>query len=224
MLEHSKRCRQRQFTPADFSFVVGALSARNRVRPLAKLWEDPDGRRELLDLKDVFQHLLESPDTLSVSPDFYFYVVVRHLFLQADLSDVALAEHVAEVLARRTRPQGDGPLEDLTCGFTHAAPFLSFLSRSTGWMRFHLQVAAGNQFLVLTGLYPRFLEGRAKRGEAPDIGFYEGFASKSFLAAASCRCGADRRDRRTLGLLGEQLPRARRALNRLAEEIVFLGD
>ena len=53
---------------------------------LEKLWSDPDALREMLDLKEVFRGLLDSPAAIQVSPRFYFYVLVRHAFLQADLS------------------------------------------------------------------------------------------------------------------------------------------
>lgn len=216
-------CRNR-FTEADFDFVASALAGPGCRRHLAKLWRDPEGRREILDLKEVFRHMIESPSTIGVSPGFYFYVLVRHSFLDVDLTDVELAAYVSGVLAKRVCPDAGDPLEDVTRGFTHAAQFLSFISHSTGRMRFHLQVAAGNQFLVLTGLYPDFLKQRNARGEAPGIDFYESFASRAYLSAAGCRRDAASPARRVLASLAESLPAARRSLNRVAEEFVFLGD
>ena len=213
-----------RFSRADFDFVASALSDGSSRRHLAKLWGDPEGRREILDLKEVFRDLIGSPSALAVSPRFYFYVLVRHSFLDADLADVALADYVAGVLARRVAMSGGDPLEDVTRGFTHAAQFLSFISRSKGRMRFHLQVAAGDQFLVLTGLYPQFLNRRCISGEAPDLGFYETFASHAYRGAAECRLAAPDSSRRIFGALSESLSCARRSLNRVAEEFVFLGE
>lgn len=216
-------CRNR-FTEADFDFVASALSTDGASQHLAKLWRDPDGRREMLDLKELFRHLIESPKTVRVSPRFYFYVIVRHSFLQADLTDVELADYVAGVMAKRVCPDPGDPFQDVTRGFTHAAEFLSFISHSRGRMRFHLQVAAGNQFLVLTGLYPAFLKCRSERGEAPDLEFYESFARSAYRSAAECRLAGRSSCRHVLGALAESLPAARRSLNRVAEEFVFLGD
>jgi hypothetical protein len=224
MLEHWMPLTKNRFSRADFDFVAAALSDESSRRHLTKLWGDPDGRREILDLKEVFRCLIGSPSALAVSPRFYFYVLVRHSFLDADLSDVALADYVAGVLARRVALTGGDPLEDVTRGFTHAAQFLSFISRSKGRMRFHLQVAAGDQFLVLTGLYPQFLNRRSERGEAPDLGFYETFASHAYRSAAECRLASTDTGRRVFGTLAESLPSARRSLNRVAEEFVFLGE
>jgi hypothetical protein len=115
-------------------------------------------------------------------------------------------------------------LLDVTRGFTHAAEFLALIDSSNGRMRQQLQVAAGNQFLVLTGLYPKFLRKRHEQGHAPGVDFYEKFAARSFRHAAD-RCGcAVVRSRRLYGKLADAMPQARRALNRIAEEFVFLGE
>jgi hypothetical protein len=91
-------------------------------------------------------------------------------------------------------------------------------------MRFHLQVAAGNQFLVLTGLYPEFIKGRSEKGMTPDLEFYEAFAQRSFRSAADCCMASRSASRHLFGTLAEVLPTARRSLNRVAEEYLFLGD
>lgn len=224
MLEHwMPSCRNR-FTGADFDFVASTLAPEASNGSLKKLWQDPEGRREILDLKEVLRGLLDRPSALAVSPRFYFYVLIRHTFLQADLADVKLAEYVSGVMAKRVIAETEDPLQDVTRGFTHAAQFLTFISRSKGRMRYHLQVAAGNQFLVLTGLYPGFLRKRNKRGEAPDLEFYESFARRSYEHAATSRERSDPATRRILGSLAESMPVTRRSLNRMAEELVFLGE
>lgn len=224
MLDHwMPTCRGR-FTGADFDFVASALSPDGPRCHLAKLWKDPDGMREMLDLKEVFRSLLDSPTAIQVSPRFYFYVLVRHAFLQADLTDAELADYVAGVMAKRVCSSGDDPLQDVTRGFTHAAEFLAFITPAKGRMRFHLQVAAGNQFLILTGLYPDFLKRRSEKGEAPDLEFYESFARRAFHGAAANRQVPGSASRHLLGALADSLPTARRSLNRVAEEFVFLGD
>ncbi len=208
----------------DFDFVASVLAPGGRRCYLEKLWEDPEGMREILDLKEVFRSVIESPAAIRVSPRFYFYVLVRHAFLQAELAEVELADYVAGVLAKRVCTSATDPLQDVTRGFTHAAEFLSFISSSKGRMRFHLQVAAGNQFLVLTGLYPDFIRHRSELGIAADIGFYESFASKSFRSAADCCMVSRSASRHLFGTLSEALPAARRSLNRVAEEFLFLGE
>ncbi len=224
MLEHwMPSCRSR-FTRADFEFVASVLAPDGARCHLEKLWKDPEGMREMLDLHEVFGSVIGSPAAIRISPRFYFYVLVRHSFIQADLSDVELADYVAGVLAKRVAADVSDPLQDVTRGFTHAADFLSFISSSKGRMRFHLQVAAGNQFLVLTGLYPEFIKRRCERGDAPNLEFYESFAQHAFRSAADCGRASGGTSRNLLGTLADAMPVARRTLNRVAEEFVFLGD
>ena len=216
-------CRSR-FTGADFDFVASVLTPDGKRCHLAKLWKDPEGMREMLDLKDVLRCLLDSPSAIQVSPRFYFYVLVRHAFLQADLTDAGLADYVAGVMAKRVCTDVEDPLQDVTHGFTHAAEFLSIISQAKGRLRFHLQVAAGNQFLILTGLYPEFLKRRCEKGDAPDLEFYESFAQRAYRAAADNHLTLHGSPPNLFGTLAEALPAARRSLNRVAEEFVFLGD
>ena len=223
MLEHWMTLCCSRFTRADFDFVASVLAPSGSRCHLAKLWHDPEGVREILDLKEVFRWLIESPAALQVSPRFYFYVLVRHVFLEAELADPELADYVAGVMAKRVLADGIDPLQDVTRGFTHAAEFLTFISSSSGRMRFHLEVAAGNQFLMLTGLYPDFLKHRSERGDAPGLEFYECFAQRSYRNAADNRCVAGRHSRQLFGSLADSLPQTRLCLNRVAEEYLFLG-
>lgn len=216
-------CRSR-FSEADFDFLASALAPDESRCHLEKLWTDPDGLREILDLKKVFRTLLDSPVALQVSPRFYFYVLVRHAFLHENLTDVDLADYVSAVMTKRLSANHRDSLQDLTSGFTHASDFLSIISSAKGKMRFHLQVAAGNQFLVLTGLYPDFLRRRNEKGDTPDLEFYESFARRAFRGAAENRHAPVNAPRNLLGALSEAMPAARRSLNRMAEEFVFLGE
>jgi hypothetical protein len=224
MLEHWIPPIRNRFTAADFDFLASVLAPGEQRHHLEKLWGDPDALREMLDLKEVLRSVLDSPSAIPVSPRFYFYVLVRHSFLQAELSDPELADYVAGVMTKRICPCPEDPLQDIANGFTHASDFIAILSNAKGRMRFHLQVAAGNQFLVLAGLYPDFLKRRAEKRGSPDLEFYESFAQRAYRGAADNRQVVGSASRQLLGALSEAMPAARRSLNRMAEEFVFLGD
>lgn len=224
MLRHWIPSSRNRFTVADFDFVASVLAPDEQRLHLEKLWIDSDAQREMLDLKEVLRGLLDSPAAIRVSPQFYFYVLVRHSFVQADLSDADLADYVAGVMTRSIVAEDGDPLQDIARGYTHAADFISIISTAKGRMRFHLQVAAGNQFLVLTGLYPGFLKARCEKRGGPDLGFYESFAQQAYRGAADCRDGPGKGSRQLFGTLAEALPTARLSLNRMAEEFVFLGE
>ena len=224
MIGHWMPSSRDRFTRSDFDFMTAVLAPGDKRPFLAKLWDDPEALREILDLKEVLRGLLDSPSALQVSPSFYFYVLVRHAFLGANLTDPDVADYVAGLLAKRISTNAGDPLQDIAHGYTHAADFISIISSAHGRMRFHLQVAAGNHFLVLTGLYPAFLQGRCDRRGSPDLAFYESFARQAFRGAADNSEAPTSAPRHLLGSLSEALPDARRSLNRMAEEFVFLGD
>jgi hypothetical protein len=224
MLDHwITSCRNR-YTGADLDFLTSVLAPGDQRQHLEKLWSDPDALREILDLKEVFRGLIDSPSAIGVSPRFYFYVLVRHAFLQAGLKDAELADYVAGVMTRRISPERGDRFQDIARGYTHASDFIAIISNAKGRMRFHLQVAAGDQFLALTGLYPGFLHSRSVAHGAPDVEFYESFAQQSFRSAADNREAPRGASRQLFGTLSEALPTARLSLNRMAEEFVFLGD
>jgi hypothetical protein len=213
-----------RFTAADFCFLSDVLAPGEGGRALVTLWEDPQAMREMLDLKEVLRAVLDSPRTLEISASLYFYVLVRHAFMRAGLGDAALADYVAGVLAEQVvRGAGDG-VKEVADGLDYAVDFHAVLETTPGAMRFYLQVAAGNRFLVLTGLYAAFLEQRARRRGAPGVEFYEGFARQLFREAADNRQAPPDAPRRLLGELSDALPDARRSLNRVAGEFVFLGE
>ncbi len=214
-----------RFTVADLEFLSEVLAGDDNKGCMLKLWEDPDALREMLDLKEVFRAVLDSPSTLRVSPAFYFYIVVRHAFVQADIQDVDMADYVAGVFSSRVGMRSSDPFQDISRGYTHASDFLAVISSAHGKLKFHLQIAAGNQFLVLTGLYPSYIEKRNQRSGAPDIHFYESFASRAYQSAADNPYSRESAiPRKVLGSLAEIMPQARRSLNRVAEEFVFLGE
>lgn len=213
-----------RFCADDFAFLTEQLSPGSGTKHLWTLWEDPEALREILDLKEVLRGLIDSTGALSVSPAFYFYVLVRHSFLEAGIEDPGIADFVAGVLAERVATDPQDVLKGVPSGLTHAADFISILDSSQGRLRFHLQVAAGNQFLVLTGLFPGFLQRRCERRGAPGVEFYENFARQAYREAADNPNAPRDASRRLFGDLSDLMPCARQSLNRIAEELVFLGD
>ena len=213
-----------RFTGADFEFLSERLAPGEGRRHLWTLWEDPEALREMLDLKEVFRGLLEGAGALRVSPYFYFYVLVRHAFLDAGIEDAGVADYVAGVMSDRVGADPDDALKSIPNGLVHAADFVSIMENARGRLLFHLQLAAGNQFLVLTGLFPGFLRRRAERYGAPGVDFYESFARRVFKDVAENSSAPRDTPRAVLNQLAECLPEARRSLNKVAEDYVFLGD
>ncbi len=208
-------------TPADVAFVESSLAADGKSEALAKLWNDPDAVTALLDLKEIHRALLESPVALPVSPSLYFYVLVRHAFVVGGIDHAGLADYVAGVLVEKldSRHQSSRP-GSMPGWVTHAVDFISVIQSTGGMLRFQLEVAAGEQFLVLTGIFAGFLHQRSERNGAPNIDFYESFARQSFRNAAN-RPGVAGDTRELLYLIAETFPLARASLNRMTDRCLF---
>lgn len=213
-----------RFTAADFAFLSSRLAPGREGQHLWTLWEDPEALREMLDFKEVLRGLIDSTGPLPVSASFYFYVLTRHSFLDVGIEDPAMADYVSGVMAQRVGADPKDVLKGIPFGLTHAADFVSILESAHGRLRFHLRLAAGDQFLVLTGLFPGFLERRCQRRGAPGVEFYEEFARQVYRDAADSVEAPRGAPRQLLSGLSECLPQARRSLNRIAEEYVFLGE
>lgn len=208
-------------TPADVAFVESTLAAEGESAALARLWNDPDAVTALLDLKEIHRALLESPVALPVSPSLYFYVLVRHAFVAGGIDHAGLADYVAGVLVEKLDARHHSSRPGSMPGWvTHAVDFVSVIQSAHGLLRFQLEVAAGDQFLVLTGIFADFLNHRAERSGAPAAEFYENFARQSYRNAAH-RPGIPADTRELLYLLAETFPLARASLNRMTDRCLF---
>lgn len=207
-------------TPADVAFVEAVLSGSGESAALAKLWHDPEAVTALLDLKEIHRALLESPVALPVSPSLYFYVLVRHAFVAGGIDHPGLADYVAGVLVEKLDSRRHSRPGLMPGWVTHAVDFVSVIRTAHGMLRFHLEVAAGDQFLVLTGVFAEFLHQRAERSGAPGPAFYESFARQSYRNAAN-RPGVAGDTRELLFLLAETFPLARASLNRMTDRCLF---
>ncbi|HEX5789901.1 MAG TPA: hypothetical protein VFY13_02060 [Luteolibacter sp.] len=209
------------FTQADIRFIE-SLHDPDSGGAIRSLAADPEALQAMLDLVEVRRALLESPVALPVSPSLYFFVLVRHALLEGGVDHLRLTDHIAGVLVDKLAwaSRGSGGLPTWT---THAVDFIALIREASGLLKVHLEVAAGDQFLVLTGLFPSFIDQRRERCGAPGIDFYESFGRRSYQMASSHQAlGPESRE--LFGLLAEVFPIARRSLNKMRESCLFLGD
>jgi hypothetical protein len=216
-------CRA-QFTPADYAFVASVLPVRgDGAAGLIRLLEDADDLDRLLDHPRLFRAVLDLPSCLSVSLRFYFYVLVRHALLRADIPDRDVADYVAEVLAEfsqlqrlsQPRPDGEGTLD-----YLHE--MLEALERLEQEERFALQCHIGNYALFQAGLFPGRVQRRAERRAAPGFRFYEELGSAHYRLAGGHWLARRMDLAPVFSTLGEAFHVARLALNHLSEKLLFL--
>jgi len=218
-------CLER-FAPRDFAFIESVLLGERPEQRghLQSLFDDPDSLVSVLEDERLFRAVIEMPYPISISPELYFFVLVRRNLAQAGIGDVHIADYVAATLAGHavghpmsglpSRPEAD---------FTYHVDFLEAMEGLSDYDRFFLQVQCGNHFLVLTGLFPKFLEHRSSRRGAPRVGYYEAVARNAFLSAGEHPLAEEFELRSLYPRLADRLQETRHALNRMAEDYLFLG-
>src|SRR6266404_8497628 len=95
-----------QFAAEDIEFILSVLGRKiGTAECLIKLLSDEDSRDLILDDEALFHALLERRGCLRVSSRFYFYILVRQVFLRSDIKDREVADYVAEVLTEFARTE-----------------------------------------------------------------------------------------------------------------------
>jgi hypothetical protein len=225
MIEIRPTCRNR-FTPADFDFIATALASDLSQREsLTRLFQDHETLDLILDQERLFQALLEDQGLLSVSSHFYFYVLVRQVLLRAECDDRELADYVASLLAafsstRRARR----PLAGVAGAADYLVDMLRAMEEADERTRFALTLHLGNYALYLSGIFPEFIEQRARRRAAPGLAYYEALGSSHFNAAGSHRLAVRYDLAPVLATLATQFTPTRKALNDLSERLLIWRD
>ena len=213
-------CRDR-FTAADFDFVVKTLSRSERdAVSLVDLLTDAEARDSILDHPLLVEAVLAGAAALSISPQLYFYILIRHVLKATGLNDRTVSDYVASLLenfshaARLSAPAEihgvPGPyVSDMLIALRDASPVQSFLIRA------HL----GNYSLFITGIFHETVESRRQRG-GPDVGFYEEVGSANYKAAADHHVARSAALHEVYARLGENFRDVRRALNRLSDSLL----
>ena len=214
-----------RLTIEDLQFVYGVLAKNAPQRDgLERLLTERCHLVSILDNPALHRAMVERPLLVHASPHLYFYLLVRKSLREAGIDDAEVADYIAAVLAERATTPPSDPLRGIPGGFLHAVDFIAMIEQADGKTRFELLVAAGNQFLVLTGIFPDFVKRRSERRGAPGVGFYEGFARDSYAEASRHPLADPAGLGDVLGSLSDHLPEARRTLNRMADSLLFLAN
>jgi hypothetical protein len=215
-------CRAR-FTGEDFDFVIRTLARNpgNRVS-LVELLTDAEARDEILDHDGLVRALLERPENLTISPQFYFYILARLVLKRSGIDDRNLADYVASLLEKFSRVrQMRAPVQSLETPYL--SDLLLALKSASSFQTFLIRAHIGNYALFISGIFYENIETRHQRG-APSFSFYEEIGRANFRAIAT----HDVARRYELDGLFEKLAahfhECRLALNRLADEFVNIGD
>jgi hypothetical protein len=217
-------CRER-LTADDFDFIVRSLArSRRDSATLIELLTDSETRDSILDSDLLFEAVLEAGAPLRISPQFYFYIVLRHVLKQHHVTSRETCDYLASLLETFSRTErmrapggaGDGPqqyVSDLLLALQKAEPTQTFLLRA------HI----GNYTLFITGVFYERVQHRSRRG-GPDMEFFEHVGAAHFDLAAGHRLARQHALATVLEDLGARFHEIRLALNDAADRHLHLDE
>jgi hypothetical protein len=217
-------CRER-FTASDFDYVVKTLSRTERDSVnLVDLLTDAEARDSILDSPRLVESLLADGAPLTISPQLYFYVLLRHVLKETGLNDRNVSDYLASLLetfsqTARMKSPADGqsnPIQyvsDMLIALRNASPVQTFLIRA------HV----GNYSLFITGIFHDTVQSRSQRG-APDLNFYEDVGRSNFRVAAGHQVARSCALSEVFETLADGFHDVRLALNRLSDTLIHLDN
>jgi hypothetical protein len=215
-------CRAR-FTGEDFDFVVRTLakSPGNKVG-LVELLTDIEARDQILDHDGLVRAVLEGPGNLTISPQFYFYILARLVLKRSGIDDRTLTDYVASLLEKFSQiRQLRGPIQNLET--LYLSDLLLALKTASSYQTFLIRAHIGNYALFITGIFYENIESRSQRG-APSFSFYEEMGRSSFHALATHDVARRYEMNGVFEKLADHFHQCRLALNCLTDEFVNIGD
>lgn len=215
-----------QFAAEDIDFILSVLGRKiGTAECLIRLLADEESRDLILDDEALLHALLERRGCLRVSSRFYFYILVRQVFLRSDIRDRSVADYVAEVLAEfasaeRARCLLPGQTQSLDYFFE----MLAALNAADDRTRFYLRVHIGNHSLFLSGVFPDRIRFRAEARGFPNLKYYEGLGRAQYRMASDHRLAQRYEMAGIFSTLSERFAATRLALNDIADRLFSLGD
>ena len=215
-------CRAR-FTGDDFDFVVRTLAKNpdNRVS-LVELLSDVETRDQILDHAELVRAVLEGPGNLTISPQFYFYILARLVLKRSGIDDRTLTDYVAALLEKFSQMrQLRAPVESLETFYL--SDLLLALKTASSYQTFLIRAHIGNYALFISGIFYENVESRSQRG-APSFSFYEDMGRANFHALASHDVARRYQLSGIFEKLADHFHQCRLALNCLTDQFVNIGD
>lgn len=217
-------CRER-FTAADFDYIVRTLSRSERDSVnLVELLTDAEARDSILDSPRLVESLLVDGTPLTISPQLYFYVLLRHVLKQTGLNDRNVSDYLASLLETFSRTAGmRSPADGESNPIQYVSDMLIALRNASPVQTFLIRAHVGNYALFITGIFHDTVQSRSQRG-APDVSFYEDVGRSNFRVAAGHQVARSCALSGVFEMLAEGFHDVRLALNRLSDSLLHIDS
>jgi hypothetical protein len=180
-------CRQR-ITSHDLAFALDVLPQKARPadegRTLLPDDFDLDG---LLESRALLEALLRTRTLLSVSPYFFYYVLVRQVFVERGISERTVADYVSALLVHFL--EGERLRENVETAprsFVYLVDLIEAVRRARDHRAaFAMEARIGDVALFLTGVFPDAIYHRQTYGRRlPGLEYYEAVGRSGYHSAA----------------------------------------
>ena len=215
-----------QFTKQDVDFIVETLCGSQSQRDsVMHLLADPDTCDQILDQQKLFDTVVRKRGCVRISSRLYFYLLVRHVMLDAGISDSDTADYVAEMLTVFSRTQRmHHPLNSDKQSLHYLVDIMTAMEAMDEQGKFVLRTHMANFSLFLSGVFPQYVTSRCKRKAAPPLAYYENIGRSSYRCAGHHRLAEKYELSDIFYTLADTFNVTRVALNDMAERLVFLHD
>lgn len=210
------------FGRPEAAYVIWLLARGNEQSRCA--WEarlQEEGFDAILDDPRTFNALLAGRELSSAPPELVFYLLVRHALLEDGITDRALADYLAALIASFGRAGKAYQIESEPTEYNYLTDIVAQGDRSSGRRAFLLRAHLGEFALWISGLFPDHIAARERRRGAPGLDYFEHLGSTGFRMASRFT------DAEQIGLAelyrncADFFPALRIALNRIADRHIF---
>lgn len=191
----------------------------------AQQLDNLEARSLLLEDPILVKVLIESPGQLSVSPGFYFYVLIRKVLMEAGINDRSVADYLTMILIKGMKSENSLPptTTQKTNGF-YVIDHLHELAQATGEAVFYKRADLGDKTLYLSGLFENSIQYRQERWGAPSLAYYESIGKTQYNLVSSHPLSQRYGLEKVYSTLGRSFKTARYALSHFSERFISLGE
>ena len=212
-----------QFTADDIAFIASVYQGSGRAI-VVDLITEPETRDLLLDDKKLLYAILDHAGCLQISARLYFFVLVRHVLLEAGIDDRETTDYVAEMLVTYVARRSTSKIIPVKAPMVYVADLMAAMQDASPKQRFVIRVHLGNLALFLVGLFPGYIRQRRQRKGAPSIDYYEQIGRSSYEMASSNRLAEQLALAPVYGRLSDRFHSTRLALNELSDRLMNLEE
>lgn len=217
-------CRER-FTAADFDFVARTLARSERDSiTLVDLLTDAEARDSILDSPRLFESLLTDGTPLTISPQLYFYILLRHVLKETGFNDRNVTDYLASLLETFSQTaRMKSPTDSQANPIQYVSDMLIALQKASPVQSFLIRAHVGNYSLFITGIFHDTVQHRSQRG-APDVSFYEDVGRSNYRVAAGHQIARSCALSEVFETLADGFHDVRLALNRLSDSLLHIDS